>query len=462
MNYLKKLTTDELIPFYSASLSIDKSSFCWTFNAEIGDSENLNKLKPTKALRGDYVEVEFKLGTTLWRLIIEKTSERTTSNQFSITGRSPSVFLTDNYSLPIIQTWTNTSAQAIVNELCTTAGLGVLWLINDWAIESYTATDRYAIDIINELVSEKKAFMSSLPNGTVAILASLPCSPRQLNNQAFDFFCATDKNIFERGHEFENRKNYNKITVTKQSDSLADNAPSVSIEQVPDGNDMVLKVLVNPPVPSVTLNHSSGANVAVYNEGVKYQTITDQLVITNGKANLSKPFLALTNAVWSQNNLGDLVINNRGEVSVGSGFGVVTVTYLSPYHQYRLQRLTNIDLTGVEIADIAALPELGSLHVDLILTGTAGDNPMPPIVVKTLATQADLLERARQELWQEMQDVDVYNIECAYENAPLFPAKIVQVKINKTAELFNAYIKSVSVSVGSTITQTVTFERPIL
>ena len=461
MNYLKKLSTNELIAFYSASLSIDKSSHCWTFTAEIGDSENLNKLKPIKSLRGDYVESEFKLGATLWRLIIEKTSERTTQNQFSVTGRSPSVFLSDNYSLPIAKIWSNTTAQTIVSELCANAGLSLLWSINDWAIENYIATDRYAIDIINELVSEKKAFISSLPDGTVAILYNLPCSPRQLNSHGFDFFIATDRNIFDRGHEFDNRKNYNKVTVTKQGDSVTDNTPSVSIEQVPNGLDMVLKVLVNPPVSSVTLNHSSGANVAIFYEGVKSEIVTDELIISNGKTNLSKPFVSLQSAVWHQNTLGDLVINHRGEVSSANGFGVVTVTYQSSYHQYRVQKLADIDLTGIEVLDVAALPDLRSLHIDLVLNGTAGDNPMPPVVVKTLATHADLLDRAKQELWQEMSDVDAYSIECAYENSPLLPARIAQVKINKTADLFNCYIKSVSLSVGSTIMQSITLERPL-
>lgn len=461
MNHIKKLSTGELIPFYSANFSTDKSSHCWTFNAEIADSENLNKLKPTKALRGDYVEVEFKLGTIVWRLIIEKTSERTTSNQFSVTGRSPSVFLTDNYSLPITKTWVSTTAYTIVTELCNHVGLNVLWLINDWAIADYIATDRYPIDIIKDLIGEKMAVILSLPDGTVVISPNLPCSPKNINKQPADFFVATDKNIFERGHEFDNRKNYNKVTVTKQSDSASDSAPSVSIEQSADGIDAIIKVRVNPMVPRVTLNHTSGSNVTVYYEGIKSETITDQLMITNGKATLSKPFASLQNVVWHQNNLGDLLINNRGEVSAANGFGLVTATYLSHYHQYRLQRLTSIDLTGFEIADISVLPDLSSLYIDLIMAGSTGNKPMPPVIVKTLPTQTDLLERARQELWQEMLDIDEYTIECAYENAPIFPAKIAQVKINRSLELFNTFVKSVSVSIGSTITQTVTLERPL-
>lgn len=452
----------ELIPYYSASLSIDRSSHCWAFNAEIADEWHLNQLKPVKSLRGDYVEVSFKLGATTWRMVIEQTNQNDAGNQYSITGRSPSIFLTESYSKPIKKTWANTTMIAIVAELCGAVGLAVDVAINDWAIDSYTATERYSLDIINELVSEKKGFVSSLPDGTVCILPSLPCSPRKLSDQLADFFIATDKNIFSRGSKFDNRKNYNKVTVTKQSDSITDNAPSLSIEYEIVGNDAIVKIRAVPFVEDISFEHSSGSSVSVWYEGVKYETVTDQLIITDGKANLSKSFSNVTNVVWHQNQLSDLAINNRGEVTVGNGFSVLTITYQSPYHQYRVQRLSNIDLTGVAIRDLVAPVSINAPYIELILSGTQGDNPMPPVICKSLTAKHDLLERAQQELWQELLDIDEYSVECAYEDRPLLPAKITQCKINKTSELFNAYVKSVSVQIGSTITQSVTLERPLL
>jgi hypothetical protein len=462
MNALKIIKTGELIPFYSATLSIDKSSHCWTFNAEVADAHSLSKLKPVKSLRGDYVEVEFKLSLAVWRLVIEQVSSDDTGYRYAVVGRSTSVFLTEPYAKPLTKTWMNTSMAAIVAELCAEAGLAVYVDIKDWSIDNYAVTERYPLDIIKDLVGEKKAIISALPDGTVWILPNLPCSPRKINQEIIDYYVATDTNIFSRAATFENRKNYNKVTITKQSDTITDNAPTVSIESEIIGNDAVVKVRVVPFVDNVTLEQSSGNNVSVWYEGVKHESVTDQLIITDGKANLSKPFGSLTNVLWHQSTLNDLAINSHGEVTAGIGFSVLTITYQSPYHQYRVQRLADIDLTGVMVGDLTALTNINAPHLDLILSGTQGDNPMPPIIVKTLTLPADLLDRAQQELWSEMLDIDEYSIECAYDSNPFLPAKIAQVKITKTAELFNAYVKAVSVQIGDTITQSIALERPLL
>jgi hypothetical protein len=107
---------------------------------------------------------------------------------------------------------------------------------------------------------------------------------------------------------------------------------------------------------------------------VKHEKVTDQITLTNGKATLSKPFGGLISFFWHQNILSDLAINQRGEVTADNGFAVLTITYQSPYHQYRVQRLADIDLTGVMVADLIATANINAPYLDLILSGTAGDN----------------------------------------------------------------------------------------
>lgn len=462
MNFLKKVSTGELIPFFSASLSLDKSSAYWSFNASIPTAEYLDKLKPSDSLKNGYVEVEFKLGLTTWALIAEEPDYGDTDNNFSISGRSRSILLTETFCEPITKTWTNTTPLSIIDELCTKVGVSFDFDNLDswfWHIDSYTATERYPIDIIKELISEKKGIIQTLPNGRILITHNLPCSPKKLADYPHSAYIATDKNLFKRGKRFSNNKNYNSIFVTKDTGTLTDNAPSISIEEVQDGADAILKVITN-PFCNVELTHTSGNNVAVFYEGVKTATITDQLIVDDKKAKLSKPFSELISLDWQQNQLGELVIGGNGDIAAPIGFGLVFIKYKSQYHQYRIQRTQYIDSTGIKIQNIDSPINIGAMSASYGID--TGNKPAPPVVVKTLATQVDLVERAQQELWEQVYDMDEYSITAAYENFPILPVTVCQVKINKENLVFNSYVKSVSINIGSTIEQQITVQRPLL
>ena len=462
MNFLKKVSTGELIPFLSASLSLDKSSAYWSFNASIPTAEYLDKLRPRGLLKSGYVEVEFNLGLTTWALIAEEPDYGDTDNNYSISGRSRSILLTETFCEPITKTWTNTTPLSIIDELCTNVGVSFYFDNADswfWHIDSYTATERYPIDIIRELIGEKKGIIQTFPNGRLLISRNLPCSPKHLADYPHSAYIATDKNLFRRGKRFSNNKNYNSIFVTKDTGTLADNAPSISIEEVQDGADAVLKVITN-PFCNVELTQTSGNNIGVFYEGIKTAIITDQLIVDDKKAKLSKPFYELISLVWQQDQLGELAISSNGDIAGPQGFGLVSIKYKSKYHQYRIQRTQYIDSTGIKIQNIDSPINTGAMSAGYAID--AGDKPAPPVVVKTLATQTDLLERAQQELWEQVYDMDEYNITAAYENFPILPATVCQIKINKENLVFNSYVKSVSITINSIITQQVTVQRPLL
>lgn len=157
MNELIKTSTGELLPFISASLSSDVSSWVWSVNFALPDLATLNKLKPTRALKGDYVESSFKLGLETFNLIIEEADSNDTDFSYAVTGRSKSILLAEPYSTQITKTWRLTSAMAICAELCTEAGIALYWQAIDWDIDEFISDKRYPIDIISELAGEVEA-----------------------------------------------------------------------------------------------------------------------------------------------------------------------------------------------------------------------------------------------------------------------------------------------------------------
>jgi len=347
MNELRVGSTWELIPFYDASFSSGIDSWLWTFNASVSDLVAVNKLKPVGNLGVDYVEVSFKLGLETFALIIEKPDSNDTAYTFQVTGRSRSVLLAEPYSPAITKTWTDTSALSIVQELCDNAGVSLVWSVMDWDIKSYVADKRYPIDIISELTGDTDlgAKIQSLPNGSLTVIYYPVCSPNKLVQQTPDFVISTSKNLFTRARQFINNRNYNSVLVTAENSGNSATAPTVSIESIADGLDRLLKVGVSPfvAVSEINLHHASGDNVAVWYEGVYSETVTDQLIVQDGKAQLSKSFDSLVSVQWHQDVVGTLSIDSRGAVSTSEGFGLATVVYNSAYHQYRVSNLTGVD-----------------------------------------------------------------------------------------------------------------------
>lgn len=458
MNLLKKVATAEEIPFVSASLALNLDSWLWDFSAELARKTDLNRLKPVKNLHGDYVDVEFTIGLTTWALIIDKSSSNDTGFSYSVSGYSKSALLGQPFSLPITQTWELSSAKTIAQQLCDAAGISLDWQVLDWSVKKLVADKRYPIDIIKELTDDLGAVIQSTPAGVLTVVYGV-VNPKLLPLMPADVELATDRNIFERGSRFVNHDNYNQVLIT--TDSQANNAPNVSIEEQQSGAARLLKVFITPfqPVESIDLSHSSGANVSVFYEGVKVQDSTDTVFIIDGKANLSKSFDALKSVVWQQAISGQLTITPAGAVECSTNeFGLVTINYQTNYHQYRFQKQADIEMTGVKIADLPPLSGNAGESVTLVID--SGDKVHDPVIVKTLSNQQALLVKANSVLLPQVYDAEEFSIDCAYPGFPIIPGTVAQVTINNEALLFNAFIKGVSISMGNAeIKQSVLLER---
>jgi hypothetical protein len=447
MNQLKVKATNETVDLISSSVSIDIEQFVWSFNAEVATKALLQKLIPPANLGQNYIPVAFTLGAETWELIIEDTNCNDSDFSYSVTGKSKTIILAEPYAQEVTKTWLNTTAQAICSELCTDYGITLDWQILDWSIAYYAVDKRYPIDIISELVRDIGAKLQTTPTGVLTAVYYPALSPSDLAAATALYSIDTLRTVFDRGEKFINRKNYDCVFVTKDS-SLLD-APSISLEEITaDENTRFLNVYPNPLVSESELNlhHASGNHAVLTYEGTFTERQIDDVLIEAGEGKLSKQFTSLVNVKWQQTEVGALTIAENGKISCsGGGMGLATITYVTSYLRYTLTKTGSIAKTLV-MSDELPPPVL-----------TTGNDPMPPIVVKTLSTQAALTARANAELWNQF-DTNEYSLTVPYTGSPLLCGKITKVNIIRESLGFNGWIKSVAID--STGDVNVTIEAP--
>lgn len=457
MNKLTINNTGESLSFYTATLSQRLDNWLWDFSAEV-NQETFNRFKPKKSLRDDYIAVSLKTGNETWQLIVDGFSSNDTNFSYSIKGFSKTAILGEPFAEQISAVWRGVMAKTIVQQLCDEYGVVLDWQVPDWPVNELVASKNYPIDIILKLVGsdELNAAVLAKPNGTLSIVKNC-INPKNLQSLSHDFYLATDKNLFERSYQFINNKdNFNQISVINDL-AVANNASlSVSTEQ--SGDDWLIKAYPSPFVETVTLTHTSGDNVDVFYEGIKTEQNSDNILLKDGKGNLSKSYYSLNSLTWQQDETGVISINAAGDVDcTSSDLGLVTIDYNTRYHQFRIQKLADIDFTGGEVT---AEDEQQILNESITLVFDNGGRIAESVIIKTLSTADALLFRAESELFRQVYDAEERQIICAYEAAPLSVGKIARLKINAEAMEFNGFITAVGINLSENeITQSVTLEN---
>ena len=450
MNQLKIKANNEIILLEKSSLSLDVEQFVWNFSAELATKSDLKKLIPPANLGENYIEVIFSLGSQDWDLIIEDTHCNDDSFSYSCSGKSVAMILAEPYSQPLTKTWVNSSARTICEELCTSAGLSLTWSIIDWGIAYYAVERRYPADIVSDIIKDIGAKLQAFPSGGLQVIYYPGLSPQDLAMQTAEHVLDTERNIFDRAEKFINRQNFDCIFVTKDGALLE--PPSVSIEEISDGDDRVLYIYPTPFVAHdvINLHHASGSNANLTYDGTFTERVVEDVLIDGGQAKLSKAFTALVSVRWHQEEIGKLTFASNGNIACDrGGAGIATITYTTTYLRYRVQRVGNIAKTLL-VSDELPKPVL-----------TSGSNPALPVVVKTLSTPEACTGRANAELWGYF-DTTEYTLNAAYQGYPILPGSIVRVNIKRETLGFNAWVKAVAIECsGDDIIQTFTLERPL-
>lgn len=334
--YMKTLTivnTGEKISFKSIRLDMNIRAFSIDATIEMLNYLDFQKLNSVQEIDFDY------LGKETFRLLVEpwdSTSSRGgVSESFTIKARSPAALLDFPHSDKLTQTFTNTTAQTIVQDLCNNEGVILDWQVIDWAIKSYDASNVSPISFIKKLVGAGgiNAILQSSNDGKLIVCYRDKQSPA---NYSAPDFTITDKNyISPLSESIDLRKKYDYVSIGNES--TGSTKPKVTIKTVQDGTDILIKVYVN-PFQSIELNHAGLSFIDAVYQGVFTESITDENVkIISGKGSLSQNFYGLQSAVYYYSGLGALTTKEDGSFTTATdGHSLIDVVFTSKYHLFRV------------------------------------------------------------------------------------------------------------------------------
>lgn len=135
---VRRVDGNHELPCYSISLSLDRDSWTWGFNASLHISAQ-SLIEP--AGYGEPVEIDVQVGGKHYRLLVESiTRDRAFANsRINISGRGRSAVFAAPYSA--IQTFRNTemrTAQQIIGDILTVNGVSLGWDVDfgltDWLV----------------------------------------------------------------------------------------------------------------------------------------------------------------------------------------------------------------------------------------------------------------------------------------------------------------------------------------
>lgn len=256
--------------------------------------------------------------------------------EFVVPFASPTIMLASPYAENLTQEFSGDMASAIVAGLSSVYGINVDWQMVDWFIPSTLlyANNEPPIDIIRKIVSAAGGVIQSSPNGNLICRAEYPNTVTSWNTTAPDYYLTNMDNYFSVDSTPDIRQGFNKFLITDKN--LGETG--LTIEQR-DINSTTKEILVY-RVPwsdsiKIFLETSGGSWVSIVDEGVKTETITEQIEIINGSGNVSKPLYSKISNAYKQKDLGLITPSEDGMIQTTTAENsLVEIVYVTKYHLF--------------------------------------------------------------------------------------------------------------------------------
>lgn len=227
---MKRVSDNTPIELVSASVGIDKNSWCWSFSGAVPYTE-FEKVEPTAT---GPVEVELEINGLVWRLLVEKynTREVFAKTDISISGRSVTAWLDAPYA-PVrsfVQTTALTSRQFAEAEL-TRAGL-ITGFTLDWQLidvlgwqmpaNTWSYTDLTPVQVIQAIAQGAGGYVNSHPSAMELIVRAEYPRPFWEWAAATADHTIPESLILSRSLDWEERPVYNGVYVSGELTGVND------------------------------------------------------------------------------------------------------------------------------------------------------------------------------------------------------------------------------------------------
>jgi hypothetical protein len=391
----------------------------------------------------------YKLGGKTYHVVIDDYSggKSAPGKAKAITGRALTALLDEPHADIITrQTWRNVMFSAIVDELCTAAGVGVQFQINDSFVRQYTAEEKTPIEIIRELANDLKVSLQTSLDGQFLIVCyKFKYPPAVLSSASVDKALTR---LFPYTYQLDNINDYDALLVKSELNQTA----NASVDQKAIADYIRVRVFLDewsntPP----TLNHYDDDTVTVEYSGVKtIEKTLDDVAIDEGIGKV-EPGCELVDFYFYCKDLGVATLLPNGTVNTSiAETGLMRLVVSKKCHEFKL-RSTCCDKVRVDVQ----MPEseLSKVHEIRI---KEGNKFADPVIVKYFDDATTLIAAGNQALIA-LQDFLIYNIPCDHWDDLPLPCQIV------SFEGINGYCDGFSVSDGKDkVKATVTVKIPVV
>jgi len=285
---------------------------------------------------------------TEYKFLLEKRSSSVDFSErgFNVWGRSKAATLDVPYSAPILDSeaesnvWqqSNSMASGIINNLLFGTGISISFLIDDFPVysDNFTVLNETPISIINKLVAVPGGRLRSGPDGNLIADYKEFSADR---SDSVQLFTELDE-LVQVDEEITNNIGYNKVEISGYGSSELEGAKTLMIEIADDDcletkKPFDIKVYASP----LTLEYTFDTTRGTFSyRGTYTETLTEEVVFTNGKASVSRPIYSVVSKSWLGDSLGSVTHQQgyTGLLSTNPGFGVLSITYVARYDKYEV------------------------------------------------------------------------------------------------------------------------------
>lgn len=261
---MKRVDDNTPIELVSASVGIDKSSWCWSFSGAVPYYE-FEKIEPGAT---GPVEVELNINGLLWRLLIEKynTKELFAKTDVSISGRSVTAWLDDPYA-PVRSYSQDATigSRALAEAELTRAGL-VTGFELDWQLidslgwlmpaNSWSYTDLTPMQVIKAIAEGVGGYVNSHPYEKKVLVRSEYPVPFWEWDAATLNHTIPDALVLARSLDWEERPIYNGVYVSGENTGVND-----FIRRMGTNGGMQAQMYINPMITDHAASRHKGIQI---------------------------------------------------------------------------------------------------------------------------------------------------------------------------------------------------------
>ena len=334
------LIDGEVIDPIAINIAGSLEQYCLSLSMNVGSMAEYVICTPGKT-------VVVTINTDIFVFVLEGKSRNRVHGEtsYTVTGLSPISLLDRPHADTLLKAWdTPTTAKQVAEEVA----IGFIdsvthpdwWEGVDWPLpaNSIFANDEVPKEIIKKLTEASGCVLQSYPDGNLRIRKRYPVAVPAWGTEASDFLISDEADVTELSESFESRDGYNKVLVSNQDVSSANNI-SIEEETINESTKR-LKCYLVPWGDAFTLKTSGGEWVTIEALGDYEEDLEETIEFIEGSGSTSKPIYQEDNSSrkWLHTQLGAITFSEDGKLtSEVEGFSLLFIKYTTKYRYYEVK-----------------------------------------------------------------------------------------------------------------------------